>query len=232
MLLLSLFFLLGVAALSVTAAVGTNLAALSALLAAPGQFGLLVRDRHARRNLALGHATVNILRQRSGHSGLVALASPAGFVVRGGASPAMVADAASEALARLRAGERTLAVDPRSAAALLATEMGLAAAVVAVLLLTDTSGLAAAIAGLALVALVGPRLSSVLQRHLTTDAHLGSLAIRGIQIEAPSGIRGLLTLVMLGPVLVQTSDVQTAAPVDRQTPPMRETIAVENFTVR
>ena len=159
MLLLFLFSLIGVAALSVTAAVGTNLAALTALLAAPRQHGLLVRDRHARRNLTLGHATINVLRRRSGHAGLVALANPAGFVVRGGASPAMVADAASEALARLRAGERTLAVDPRSAASLLATEMALAAAVVSVLLLTDTFGLAAAIAGVALVTLVCPRLS-------------------------------------------------------------------------
>lgn len=235
MLLLFLCALIVVAGLSVTAVVGTNLAALTALLAAPGQLALLARDRQARRNLALAHATVHVLEQRIGHHGLVALARPEGFVVRGGAPPPAVADAASEALARLRAGERALAIAPRSAVALLATEVALAGTVLAVLLMTDAFGLVTGMASLVLVALLGPRLSALLQRRLVTGASAGSLAITAVQLEPPAGLRGLLALVTLGPVLVRTADARAAARVDRPAAPTREprdAIGVEDFRVR
>ncbi|HET9014307.1 MAG TPA: DUF6391 domain-containing protein [Thermomicrobiaceae bacterium] len=236
MLLLFLVGLVAVVGLTVTAAVGTDLAALSSLLAAPGQLRLLLRGRGARRNLALAHATVNVLRQRHGQSGLVALVHPEGFVIRGGAHPSQVADAASEALARLRAGERGLAVNPRSAVILLATEVTLGLALLVALLLTDTFGLLTLLAGLILIALVGPRFSPILQRRLAAGSRLEALSVGDVQLESASGVRGLLTLMTMGPVLVRTSRATVGAAGGRTpysaSPNGRNEIGVEDYRVR
>ncbi|MBC7264490.1 MAG: hypothetical protein H5T64_09090 [Chloroflexi bacterium] len=66
-----------------------------------------------RRNHALEHATIHILSQRCPRAQLIGHSDADGFVIYGHVPTEIVAATASEALARLQAGERDLAVHPR-----------------------------------------------------------------------------------------------------------------------
>lgn len=66
-----------------------------------------------RRNHALEHATMHVLAGRYPHVSLAGRATPNGFVIYGDLPGEVVASAAREALHRLQAGERDLAIHPR-----------------------------------------------------------------------------------------------------------------------
>ena len=66
-----------------------------------------------RQNHALEHATIHILARRHPHPRIVARSDWNGFSIYGRLDTAVVVSAASEALARLQAGEKSLAVHPR-----------------------------------------------------------------------------------------------------------------------
>lgn len=66
-----------------------------------------------RRNHALEHATMHVLAQRYPYVSLAGRATPKGFIIYGDLSSEAVASAAHEALQRLLAGERELAIHPR-----------------------------------------------------------------------------------------------------------------------
>ena len=65
-----------------------------------------------RRNHGLEHATIHILSKRKVGSSLVGHSDSGGFWLLGNVSTEEVADAATEALARLRKGESHLAIHP------------------------------------------------------------------------------------------------------------------------
>lgn len=65
-----------------------------------------------RRNHALEHATIHILSRRYPHLHVMGRSTPNGFILYGDLPTDAVQEAAQEALARLRAGERSLAVHP------------------------------------------------------------------------------------------------------------------------
>jgi hypothetical protein len=65
-----------------------------------------------RRNHALEHATIHLLSARQPRTTLVGRSDPRGYFLFGDVSGEAVAEAAQEALARLRAGEQQLAIHP------------------------------------------------------------------------------------------------------------------------
>lgn len=65
-----------------------------------------------RRNHALEHATVAVLLARHGPTRLAGRASPDGFLMFGDIDPDELTSCAEEALARLKAGQASLAVSP------------------------------------------------------------------------------------------------------------------------
>jgi len=65
-----------------------------------------------RRNHGLEHATLHILSKKHPHVRLGGVSSPGGFTIIGDVRTEEVAEAAIEALNRLRAGEAKLAVHP------------------------------------------------------------------------------------------------------------------------
>ena len=65
-----------------------------------------------RRNHGLEHAALKVLNQKYPHLKLAGMSSPHGFTIVGEVTAEDVADAAIEALKRLRAGEADLAVHP------------------------------------------------------------------------------------------------------------------------
>ncbi|MEA3459700.1 MAG: DUF6391 domain-containing protein [Chloroflexota bacterium] len=68
---------------------------------------------HLRRSHALEHATLHLLAQHNPHLRLIGRTMPEGFYLYGRVETEEVATAAKEALARLRAGERDLAIHPQ-----------------------------------------------------------------------------------------------------------------------
>ena len=66
-----------------------------------------------RQNHALEHATIHVLSQRDPYLRLVGRTTPRGFFIYGEVATDLLAEAASEALARLQGGETGLAVHPR-----------------------------------------------------------------------------------------------------------------------
>ncbi|HVB63615.1 MAG TPA: DUF6391 domain-containing protein [Nitrolancea sp.] len=187
--------------------VGFTLASLVTLFSAPSQFSALLRDRQLRRNHALEHATINVIEQRYGASRLAGLAENGGFNIQGGASPDLVASAAQEALDRLKAGERKLAIHPRCGTSLIAAQLVMAVVfIVAVILLRDLSWIAFA-AGLLAAIVLGPRLSLIVQRFVTTDARVGNLQITSVEVKRPDGRMGIFSMMILGPVFVHTAEV-------------------------
>jgi len=185
--------------------IGLTLASLLTLLSAPTQLRTLLRDRQLRRNHALEHATINVIEERYGASRLAGLAENDGFTIQGGATPDLVASAAQEALERLKAGERRLAIHARCGTSLIAAQLAMAVVfLAAVVLLRELSWLAF-VAGLLAAIVLGPRLSLVLQRFITTDANVGNLQISSVEVRRPAGRMGLVSMVVLGPVFVHTN---------------------------
>lgn len=179
LLLVALLLVLGL--LAATVLVGLTVTSLVTLVTAPGQLARLLRDRQLRRNHALEHATINVIEERYGPSRLAGLARPDGFLIFGAASPALVLDAAQEGLRRLQRGERQLAIHPRCGTTLIASQLVLAVAFLLTLLLLRQFSLLPFLVGVVAALLLGPRLSPILQRWVTTDARVEDLAITGLQ---------------------------------------------------
>lgn len=68
--------------------------------------------RRTRQHHAIEHATLHLLAQRLPHARLVGLSDPYGFTIFGDVEPSTVQRAAGDALLRLQAGERNLAIHP------------------------------------------------------------------------------------------------------------------------
>lgn len=66
-----------------------------------------------RQNHAMEHATIHVLSSRYPYARMAGRSTISGFLIYGSVPTQVVADAASEALARLQQGESHLAVHPR-----------------------------------------------------------------------------------------------------------------------
>lgn len=204
-----------VAIIAIVLTVGVTLGSLITLVRAPGQLLTLLHNQTLRRNHALEHATVNVIEERHGPSRLSGLAQPEGFLIQGGAPPELVADAAQEALIRLRAGEWRLAIHRRCGTTLLAAQLVMAVAFLAVLLFTREFSLLPFVVGILAAVVLARVVSPLLQRFITTNARVGSMTISGVQIRPPTNAFGIVSMIALGPVFVQTSQTGAGNPPER-----------------
>ena len=147
-----------------------------------------------RRNHALEHATLHVLSHKYPNSMLAGHSNPTGFFIVGKVPLQAVADAATEALRRLRAGERDLAIHPGCG-----TNLATSALVGATLgwfvmrgarsglgrMLRLPFALAFAVLGVILSRPLGP----MLQQKITTDADVGGLRVA----EVRESMRGRVT---------------------------------------
>lgn len=76
--------------------------------------------RRLRRNHALEHATINLLTQKHPQTHIIGLSRPLGFTLYTDLVTADVVEAVTEALRRLKAGQRELALHPNCGTGLLA----------------------------------------------------------------------------------------------------------------
>lgn len=141
-----------------------------------------------RRNHALEHATIHLLSARVKTRPLAGRADFHGFYLYGDISTQEVEQAAREALSRLQAGEKHLAIHPNCGTNLLTA--GTLAGLSALMALSTASKdrwrdrlerLPLAISASVLALIIAQPLGAAAQRHVTTDGDPGSLEIVGVQ---------------------------------------------------
>ncbi len=147
-----------------------------------------------RRNHALEHATLHVLAAKHPGSPMAGHSNPTGFFILGNLPTEEVKSAVTQALTRLRAGERQLAIHA-GCGTNLATSALLAATFAWFVLRGARSAfgrllrlpfaLAFALVGLAVSQPLGP----VIQARITTDADLGDLQI----VDVRPSLRGRVT---------------------------------------
>lgn len=147
-----------------------------------------------RRNHALEHATLHVLAASNPGKPMAGHSNPTGFFILGDVSTEAVTDAATEALRRLKAGERELAIHPGCGTNLATT--ALLAGTLAWFVLRGSRSMWGRLLRLPFavaLALVGAVLSRPLgpaiQQKITTDADMGNLRL----IEVRESLRGRLT---------------------------------------
>ncbi len=136
-----------------------------------------------RRNHALEHATVHVLAERRAAASLVGRSDWAGYSLYGDAETRQVERAAHEALARLKAGERHLAIHPSCGTVVATTGLLSGLAVFFTLGLNPPRGrfrwssLPEAILAATGAALLAHPLGMLLERYVTTASDIGDLSI-------------------------------------------------------
>ncbi len=147
-----------------------------------------------RRNHALEHATLHVLAASNPGKPMAGHSNPTGFFIVGDVSTEAVTDAATEALRRLKSGERDLAIHPGCGTNLATTALLSGTLAWFVLrggrsmwgrLLRLPRAVAFAVVGAALSRPLGP----VIQQKITTDAEVGDLRL----VEVRQSLRGSLT---------------------------------------
>lgn len=138
-----------------------------------------------RRNHALEHATIHMLSSHQRHLPLAGSSTPSGFYIYGAVSTEQVANAVGEALARLKAGERSLAIHPNCGTNLVAAA-GLSGLAALTVLGTGQRNrnllerLPALFVMMAAALVAAQPLGLLAQEHLTTLSDLGDLRVTGI----------------------------------------------------
>jgi hypothetical protein len=150
-----------------------------------------------RRNHALEHATLKILARKYNDKNLGGHSNPTGFFLFGDIAMDDIRNAINEAMTRLRAGEKELAIHP-GCGTNLATSVVLPATLAWVpfqgtrsnrwRLLLIPVALMFAVFGYLLSKPLGPWL----QRHITTEADLGNLRVTEI-IPVRKGVHRIMT---------------------------------------
>ena len=139
-----------------------------------------------RRNHALEHATLHVLEEKYPNRMLGGHSNPTGFFIVGDVPMEAVADAATEALRRLRLGESQLAIHPGCGTNMVTSMLlgatlgwfvlrGARSTVARVLRMPVAFGFA--VLGILLSRPLGP----VLQQKLTTDAEMGGLRVTDVR---------------------------------------------------
>ncbi len=159
---------------------GFTLRALSSLLLVPGQFAALFRNESVRRNEALKHATMNVIEERFGPSGLNGVARESGFTLDGIAPLDIVLAAAEEGLRRLRAGERRLAIHRRCVTAIVTAGVLAAVVFLGILLGIDRLSLLNVVLAVMVANMLAPFVGMFLQRLLPRYTDISHLRIVGL----------------------------------------------------
>ena len=141
---------------------------------------------HIRRNHALEHATLHTLSGHLPNTMLMGHSDIGGFWIIGDVPPEMLHAAVQEAIARLRAGERQLALHPNCGtnyvtAGTLAGLAGVSAMLGSGRRIQDKLSRLPVVAAFATLALIASQpLGMLLQARITTDADPGNLEVTAI----------------------------------------------------
>lgn len=144
--------------------------------------GDLLFGRRTRQNHALEHATVTLLARSQPGLNVSARSNNRGFTIYADLDVAAVRDACEDALARLRAGEGTLAIHPNCGTNLaVGTSLVMLGSLFSLTGLRPRTRIASALAStLAGIAAARP-LGALLQRYVTTLDDLDDVRLAGVR---------------------------------------------------
>ncbi len=191
-----------------------SLQAVGSLFVFPRQLWGMFGNKILRRNHALEHATIAVMMEREPHRRLNGFSTDEGFYVQGVRSLVEVEGAAREAIRRLKAGERKLAIHRNCGTTIVAANL------LAAVFFLGALGLGFYIGGeflyflivagvISAFALRVP-LSLLLQRFITTDADLTNAEVGWVEPARPqdmkSGILGFILAASTAQVRVFHTD--------------------------
>ncbi len=139
-----------------------------------------------RRNHGLEHATLNILAQQFPHTHMAGHSDPGGFWVMGDIPTQALADAVTQALDRLKAGEKDLAIHPNCGTNFVTAgaAAGLAAWLVMLIggrsLRQKLDRLPLVVSAATIALILAQPLGLMLQAEVTTSGEPGSLKVTEI----------------------------------------------------
>lgn len=142
-----------------------------------------------RRNHGIEHATVHVLSESAPNLSLVGRADGNGFAIIGDVEPDQLADAAHEALRRMKNGQGELAVHPRCGTQLVT--LGAMTAFAAFLTLGRRprfSRLPDAMIATTLAAFLAQPLGLSLQKYITTSSNVSAANFVGVTRKSFAGL--------------------------------------------
>jgi hypothetical protein len=170
-----------------------SLRAVGGLFVYPRQLKNVFGNRILRRNHALEHATIVVMMQREPGRRFNGFSDDDGFFVQGVRSTDDVDGAAREALKRLRAGEKGLAIHRNCGTTIVAANMLAAVfflAAMGVGLYLEWPLYLLILGSVALSLLLRVPLSLLLQRFVTTDSDLSNAEVGWVEPARPQDMRG------------------------------------------
>ena len=170
-----------------------SLRAVGSLFVYPRQLKSVFGNRILRRNHALEHATIVVMMQREPGRRFNGYSDDDGFFVQGVRSTDDVDGAAREALKRLRAGEKGLAIHRNCGTTIVAANMLAAVFFLVALgvgLYLGWPLYLLILGGVALSLLLRVPLSLLLQRFVTTDSDLSNAEVGWVEPTRPQDMRG------------------------------------------
>ncbi|HKH75362.1 MAG TPA: DUF6391 domain-containing protein [Rubrobacteraceae bacterium] len=170
-----------------------SLRAVGSLFVYPRQLKSVFGNRILRRNHALEHATIVVMMQREPGRRFNGYSDDDGFFVQGVRSADDVDGAAREALKRLRAGEKGLAIHRNCGTTIVAANMLAAVFFLVALgvgLYLGWPLYLLILGGVALSLLLRVPLSLLLQRFVTTDSNLSNAEVGWVEPTRPQDMRG------------------------------------------
>ena len=178
-----------------------SLQAVGSLFVYPRQLKSMFGNRILRRNHALEHATIVVMMEREPGRKFNGFSTDDGFFVQGVRSTEEVDSAAREALRRLRAGEKKLAVHRNCGTTIVAANL------LAAIFFLGAVGVGFYLGGNQLYLLIlggvilsfalRVPLSLFLQRFVTTDADLSNAEVGWVEPAKPQDMRGGILGVLL-----------------------------------
>jgi hypothetical protein len=170
-----------------------SLRAVGSLFVYPRQLKSVFGNGILRRNHALEHATIVVMMQREPGRRFNGFSDDDGFFVQGVRSTDDVDGAAREALKRLRAGEKGLAIHRNCGTTIVAANMLAAVFFLVALgvgLYLEWPLYLLILGGVALSLLLRVPLSLLLQRFVTTDSDLSNAEVGWVEPARPQDMRG------------------------------------------
>jgi len=153
----------------------------------PLQLFKIATNPRLRRNHALEHATINVIEQRYGPTGLSGLAQEDGFIIEGHVDPVVLDEAAREGLFRLQQGERQLAIHERCGTSMLAANFLSAVIFILLFWASDWFNFFSVLLALLVGQVLGPLLGRFMQKWVTTSPEVNGFRIAGVEIKGGHG---------------------------------------------
>ncbi|NMB34953.1 MAG: hypothetical protein GX989_01560 [Firmicutes bacterium] len=150
----------------------------------PYQLIKIAFNQQLRANHALEHATINVIEEHYGPLNIAGLGQEDGFIIQGPVDPYTVEEAARIGLARLREGEKDLAIHNRCGTSILAANFVSSVLVILLLWKAGYSGLFYILLALVGAQFLGPHLGRIFQKYLTTSTRIEGFEIAGVEVRS------------------------------------------------